>query len=105
MAKKEVEITASMGFLKKMWTIFFYLLERLYKVVLFIIAIVVVHYALKMVARRSIYLYGKTGALSESTKELLYKFADWKYPPIIGPSLIVIPVMIHKIIFKIRTFL
>ena len=105
MTKNEVEITASLGFLKKMWTIFFYLLERLYKVVLFIIVIVIVHYALSVVARRSIYLYSKSGALSDSTKELLYKFAGWKYPPIIGPSLIVIPVMIHKIIFKIRTFL
>ena len=105
MAKNEVEVTASLGFLKKIWTIFFYLLERLYKVVLFIIVVVVIHYALKMVARRSIYLYGKSGTFSESTKEFLYKCADWKYPPIIGPSLIVIPVMIHKILFKIRTFI
>tara|TARA_B100000085_G_scaffold274010_1_gene290147 strand:+ start:624 stop:941 length:318 start_codon:yes stop_codon:yes gene_type:complete len=105
MSKNEVEITASLGFLKKMWTIFFYLLERLYKIVLFIIVVVIVHYALSVVARRSVYLYSKNGMMSDSTKELLYKFAGWKYPPIIGPSLIVIPVMIQKILFKIRTFI
>lgn len=100
----------SMGFLKKLWTMFFYLLEKFYKIIIFVAVVVGIHYAFVIIANRSIFLLSEARAkmgnpISAPDEKLLYTIARWKVPPIIGPSLIVIPAFIYKIIYKIRHFL
>ena len=99
--KAELE---TLGFLKKLWVFLFYLLEKLYKIVIFIIIIIAIHYTFSVIADRSIYLYGDNFS-SFVSKETLYKISNWKLPPIIGPSFIAIPTIIYKILYKLRRFI
>ncbi len=99
--KEELKV---LGFLKKLWLLFFYILEKLYKIIIFIVIIVVIHYSFTIIAEGSIEKYGENFKAFVS-KEILIKISNWKIPPIIGPSLIVIPTIIYKVLYKIRTFI
>ena len=97
------KVMMTFGFLKTMWTVFFFILESTYKIILLFAVVFAVHWALGVIARRWIYLKGLAGELSSTDRRILYRMANWWVPPIVGPSLIVIPMGISKILFKIRT--
>ena len=91
--------------LKDLWKGFFWILDKSFKVILWIVIIVGIHYALSIIAKRSIFVLTQQYASLEPHKITLYKLANWKIPPIIGPLLICIPTFLYKIYWNIRTFL
>ena len=94
--------------LKNLWKGFFWVLDKTFRVILWIVIIVGIHYALSIIAKRTVFLVTKPevmGGALEPHKTTLYRMADWKIPPVIGPLLICIPTFLYKIYWNIRTFL
>tara|TARA_B100000902_G_C26963521_1_gene741700 strand:- start:321 stop:653 length:333 start_codon:yes stop_codon:yes gene_type:complete len=92
-------------FLKDLWKGFFWILDKSFKIILWIAIIIGIHYALSTIAKRSTFLITQRYDSLAPYKMTLYKISDWKLPPIIGPLIVCIPIFLIKIYWNIRTFL
>lgn len=91
--------------LKDLWKGFFWILNKSFVVIFWIATVVIIHYVLSIIAKRSVFVFIQKYASLEPHKMTLYKLADWKIPPIVGPLLISAITFLHKIYWNIRTFL
>lgn len=91
--------------LKNLWKGLFWTLNKSFIVIFWIATVVIVHYVLSIIAKRSVFLLMQQYVSLQPHKMTLYRIADWRVPPIIGPLLICIPTFLYKIYWNIRTFL